>query len=266
VVLANNFILVAAPSGSLSTFALFAADARLRKLPASSVVLGVGLFAIAESAALSVFALAGLILGSSRRTLIVTLPPAVVMLALTAAYIAGLALGMRARPRLENWAAAAARRLNPITRRLFGREAAPEAAIHQLADDMAGDLARLGRQPLPLWFSAACTALLAKAGLMALLALCGLAFGQRLSVPALVAGAAMAAALTIVSPTPQGVGIVEGALAYLLTASGVPAEPAVLISLLYRGFTLWLPMIYGFAALQAGGLRAVLDAPSGKPG
>ena len=85
--------------------------------------------------------------------------------------------------------------------------------------------------------------------------LVGRAFGQTLSLPVLVAGTGLAGAFTRVSPAPLGVGMVEGALAAILSTLGVHLEAAAAISLAYRGLTLWLPMVSGFAALQWGGLR-----------
>jgi uncharacterized membrane protein YbhN (UPF0104 family) len=95
----------------------------------------------------------------------------------------------------------------------------------------------------------------AKALLVVLLGLVGLAFGQRLPLGTLVAGAGFAGALTVVSPTPLGVGIAEAGLAVVLARHGVPLEAAAAISLTYRGLTIWVPMLVGFAALQVSGLR-----------
>ena len=65
----------------------------------------------------------------------------------------------------------------------------------------------------------------------------------------------MAFLFTIVSPTPMGIGVVEGAMAITLSTLRVPLEAAVIITLAYRGFTLWLPLLYGIVALQISGLR-----------
>lgn len=50
-----------------------------------------------------------------------------------------------------------------------------------------------------------------------------------------------------------------------LTTLGVPLENAVVISLAYRGFTIWLPMLYGFLALQAAGLQVGVAQPDSPP-
>ncbi|MFA1543734.1 lysylphosphatidylglycerol synthase transmembrane domain-containing protein [Actinomadura monticuli] len=50
------------------------------------------------------------------------------------------------------------------------------------------------------------------------------------------------------APTPGGLGAVEGALTLALTISGLSAETATSAVLLYRLFTLWLPVLPGWGA------------------
>ena len=54
----------------------------------------------------------------------------------------------------------------------------------------------------------------------------------------------------IVSPTPGGLGFVEGALILVLTSLGVPQAGATVVTLAYRGITFWLPFLLGFVALR----------------
>jgi glycosyltransferase 2 family protein len=62
----------------------------------------------------------------------------------------------------------------------------------------------------------------------------------------LVGGAAGA-----VSPTPGGLGVMEATLVAGLTATGVPAAPAVTGVLAFRLLTFWLPILPGALALRA---------------
>lgn len=77
-----------------------------------------------------------------------------------------------------------------------------------------------------------------------------LAFDQHVGFGGLVAGYSMAILFWIVSPTPQGVGVVEAVLAMVYTSLGVPANTAIVIALAYRGVTFWLPMVAGVVVLQ----------------
>lgn len=54
----------------------------------------------------------------------------------------------------------------------------------------------------------------------------------------------------IVSPTPNGIGIVEGIMPVIYSSLGLPLATATVISLTFRGFTFWLPMLAGFFLLR----------------
>jgi uncharacterized protein (TIRG00374 family) len=54
----------------------------------------------------------------------------------------------------------------------------------------------------------------------------------------------------IVSPTPSGIGIVEGVMAIALASLGVNFSYAVVITLAYRGMTFWLPLAIGAVAFR----------------
>ena len=66
----------------------------------------------------------------------------------------------------------------------------------------------------------------------------------------LVAGFCIAYLFTIVSPTPSGIGVVEGALAIGLSSMGVPLSAATVVTVAYRGLTFWLPFLYGFVGIR----------------
>ena len=88
-----------------------------------------------------------------------------------------------------------------------------------------------------------------------LLFLIFMAFEQPFSVGTLTAGFSIGVLFQIVSPTPMGIGIVEAAMTFALTSLTVPIEAASVITIVFRGFTLWLPLLYGFFALQMAGMR-----------
>ena len=76
------------------------------------------------------------------------------------------------------------------------------------------------------------------------------AFGQSIGLGPLVAGFAMGVLFWIVSPIPQGIGLVEGIMTLTYTSLGVPAETAAIVSLSFRGLTFWLPLALGFVLIQ----------------
>lgn len=61
----------------------------------------------------------------------------------------------------------------------------------------------------------------------------------------------IASALTRVVPVPLGLGTFEGSLVTMLHLVGVPLEAALAATLLFRGFTMWLPMLPGLWLARA---------------
>ncbi len=80
----------------------------------------------------------------------------------------------------------------------------------------------------------------------------GYAFGFRI-VPALIAAFALGAISVVLSPTPQGIGVVEAAIAAVLTAYGCSLATATAIALVYRGIMFWLPFCIGAVLLSQSG-------------
>ncbi len=76
------------------------------------------------------------------------------------------------------------------------------------------------------------------------------AFNQPTQIGTVIAGFAMGILFWIVSPTPQGIGVVEGVMALVYTSLGVPGAKATVVALAWRGLTFWLPFFVGFLCLR----------------
>ncbi|MGI6536619.1 MAG: lysylphosphatidylglycerol synthase domain-containing protein [Eggerthellaceae bacterium] len=74
----------------------------------------------------------------------------------------------------------------------------------------------------------------------------GFAFGYT-NVPVLVAAFALSAISVILSPTPQGVGVVEAVIIAAVAGGGGDAALGATIALVYRGIMFWIP--FGIGAL-----------------
>jgi uncharacterized membrane protein YbhN (UPF0104 family) len=66
----------------------------------------------------------------------------------------------------------------------------------------------------------------------------------------LIAGFSIGYLFLIVSPTPAGIGFVEGALTLGLRSLHVPLGDATVVALAYRGLTLWIPLFFGMLAFR----------------
>ncbi len=86
-------------------------------------------------------------------------------------------------------------------------------------------------------------ALLAQGFNLLVLFLCVSSLGRSITPFRLVAGGGVSNLITMISPTPQGIGLTEGATADVFSSLGQPLETAVAITLVYRGVTFWLPLI-----------------------
>lgn len=76
------------------------------------------------------------------------------------------------------------------------------------------------------------------------------AFGEKITFGPLVAGYAVGLLFWIVSPTPQGIGIVEGMMALVFTSLHIRGEIAATVVLAFRGLAFWLPLGVGFFMLH----------------
>lgn len=76
------------------------------------------------------------------------------------------------------------------------------------------------------------------------------AFELHLHYGALIAGFAFGEVARIVSPQPEGIGVVEVAMAVIFTSFGVSPIQATAIAIIFRGFNFWLPLSVGFILLK----------------
>ncbi len=96
---------------------------------------------------------------------------------------------------------------------------------------------------------------------MACLVAIGYAFGFE-NVEALVAAFAVGAISVILSPTPQGVGVVEAMITAILTAYGCTVATAAAIALVYRGIMFWIPFCIGAVMLSQSGFFKAKKSPT----
>lgn len=84
------------------------------------------------------------------------------------------------------------------------------------------------------------------------------AFGAHVGLAKVAAVYLGGSALGAISPTPGGLGVVEGALVAGLTAGGAASGPAIAGVLGFRLLTFWLPILPGWLAFRALDRRQVL--------
>ena len=82
-----------------------------------------------------------------------------------------------------------------------------------------------------------------------------LAFGKLVHIDVLLIGYSIGVLFWIVTPIPQGVGVVESVMPVVFSSLGVDIGTATLVTLSFRGITLWIPAILGYVTLTNGTLK-----------
>jgi len=250
ITLGSLFVNVVVPAGGAGGAALFAEDLARRGKPAARAATGVLLQLIADFSAFTLILIPGLIYLYFEHDLkSYEVVSAGILLLITIGLTSILLLAIW-KPdwlhRLFNWSQRTANWF-------FGRLNRSLSLAEDWAQKNAGEFnqaaAAVAANPSRLMRTVA-IALLAHALDIVTLYILFLAFNQPVSLGVLVAGYAMCILFWIVSPTPQGIGIVEGVVTLTFTSLGVPSAVATTVTLAFRGLTFWIPMLLGFFAVQ----------------
>jgi uncharacterized protein (TIRG00374 family) len=247
---AANFVNVVAPSAGMGGMAVFIAEARREGYSAARVTVAGMLFVLFDYVGFLFILALGLIVLLRRDSLgSEELVPSAILVVIASVLATVIFLGMRSASALGRVLAGMARFVNWILKPFLHREYLSEQRAHTFAQDVAGGLHelryRLGDLFLPL-----ALAVSSKALLIVVLLLLFLAFKVPFSIGTLIGGFSIGYLFLIVSPTPAGIGVVEGALTLALSSLRVPLGAAAVLALAYRGITFWIPMLFGLLAFR----------------
>jgi hypothetical protein len=253
---AANFVNVIAPSVGIGGMAVFLDDAGRRNHSIGKVtVVGVLYILFDYLAFFCVLTLAFIVLIRRNNLNAGEITAAVILLAIAMAVAFLLYLGYKSAKRLGNALAWIARLINRIMRPFIHREYVQEEKAHFFALEVAEGIHMLqGKRKELLW--PFLFALNNFALLICVLAFTFLALGTPFSVGTLVGGFAIGYLFLIVSPTPSGLGIVEGTMTIALNTLRVEWAAAALITLTYRVITFWFPLAIGAVAFRLLGGRS----------
>ena len=245
-----TFINIVTPSAGVGGVAVFISEARRNRQSVGKVTVASMLYLFLDYLAFLFVLALGLIILFRRNDLGPTeLVASTVMLAIAGGLGSLLYLGSRSATALGNALARMAHFINRILKPFIHRDYLSEARAHEFAHEMASDLKSLPEKmhnlSTPLLYS-----FVSKALLICILLSIFFAFQVPVTAGTVIGGFAISYLFLIVSPTPSGVGIVEGIMPLALTSLRVPWSDAVLITLSYRGITFWLPLAFGAVALR----------------
>jgi glycosyltransferase 2 family protein len=248
---AANFINVIAPSAGMGGVVVFLNDAQQKGYSSGKVTVANTLYLLFDYLAFLVVLVLGLLVFFRRNDL----GPSEIIASLIMVGIAlGLALfvyiGSHSAELLGNILAWFARMINKTVNPFLHREYLHEERAHQFAHDLSDGFSSLPRRRqlllAPVLYSFANKALM-----ICILLVSFLSFEVPFSVGTLIGGFAIAYLFLVVSPTPSGIGVVEGIMPLALTSLLVPWSEAVVITLAYRAITFWIPLGLGGVAFRA---------------
>ncbi len=249
---AANFINVVAPTAGVGGIALFASEARRRGHPAGKVTVAAALFLLLDQAAFLVILALGLMVLVRRNDLDASeISASLVLLGIAISSAFVLYLGYRSEEKLGNLLAQTARGINRVVK--FFRKKKDylsEIRAHEFAHEIAEGFAGLTEKPSSL-LRPILWGILDKTLLMCILMFSFLSFEVPFTAGTIIAGFSIAYLFLIVSPTPSGIGIVEGLMPLALTSLNVGWSEAVLITLTYRTVTFWVPFGIGAWAFRS---------------
>jgi uncharacterized protein (TIRG00374 family) len=234
----------------MSGMAVFISEARRRGYSTGRATVGGVLFVLFDYAGFLVVLAFGLLVLIRRNNLnLAEIIATIILLATAIIFSFLLYLGTRSGQRLGDFLAKCSRFVNKLFKPFTHRQYLSEERAYEFAYEASDALKALEHKRLNLIIPFL-LAISSKILLMGILLLCFLAFDVPLAPGTLVAGFSLGYLFLIVSPTPAGIGFVEGGLTLALTSLAVPLGQAAVIALSYRGITFWLPLAFGAYAFR----------------
>ena len=248
VYLVRRFVTVAAPSGGFSGWIPFLDYANQRNLALGKVFGANVVYTIIWFSVLSLVLLVGNIILIARDGLIWYIPAAsAAVLAIDLLLIGALVLSTNNPDRLT----AILKRLGRYGDKLLGEIEALNQPPSEYLMDVRDGLVKTPEAIEPSeeqrqLLTPVMMAVINDALHMGILYCVGLAFNLNIPVAGLVTLYGLSMVFFIISPTPGGIGFVEGVMITAASAFGLSGSEATAVTLTYRGVTFWLPFILGF--------------------
>lgn len=247
---AGTFISTIMPSAGMGAVAVFLSEAKRSGQSTGKVTVASMLYILTDYIAFLCVLALGLIVLFRRGNLDATeLLASAIMLSIASLLAFLLYLGSKSEIRLGDALSRIAQFLNRLAYPVLRREYLSEAKMRNYAHDMAEDLRALPQR----WRTLIKPFLFAFANkmlLMGVLTVIFLAFRIPFSAGTIIGGYSITYLFTVISPTPSGIGIVEGVMPLALSSMNVPWSQAVIATLAYRGITFWFPLGVGAWALR----------------
>jgi len=248
---AATFVNVVMPTAGIGGIAIFVNAARKDGHPTGKVTLAATLFVLFDLAAfLAVLALGMIVLIRRNDLTAGDVTASLILLSIASLLAFTLYLGSRSAELMGNFLARLTHLVNTILKPFLRRDYLRVERAHEFASEMADGLASLPDRPRGL-LKPLFLAFLNKGLLICVLLCAFLAFKVPYSPGTIIGGFAIGYLFMIVSPTPSGIGVVEGVLPLALKSLRVVWSQAVVVTIVYRAMTFWVPLGIGAWAFRA---------------
>ena len=246
------------PSGGLTAGFMFADDAKDRGESGAAAVTSFLLSLVVDYTSTVVLLMVAMAYLASRELLgPVIIIPAVAYVATTFGLFMLIYFSSKNKPALQKFLDRVRTILNRALRFFKVKPIGDDNAISNFVNELEGAYISLRNDPRDIYIAFAYM-FLAHSMFLTALYILFLSFGISLPLLTIVSGYAIGMMVVVISPTANGVGFVEGAMALAYTSMGVPGATAITIAIIFRLFSFWLPMLGGFIALQRKHLLAVI--------
>ena len=247
---AATFINTVAPSAGLGGMAIFISEARQKGKSGARAMVASALYVIYDYLGFFLLLGLGLIVLFRRNNLSMTeIIASLILLFICSGMVFLLYLGFKSEQALADALAWLARTGNRLLRPLFKKERFSTQKARSFARDIVLGITELREHPRELIYPFL-LAISNKGILLLIFYLMFKAFQVPVSIGTLVAGTSLSYLFLIVSPTPSGVGVVEGILTLALRSMYIQGNDALVITLAYRGVTFWFPLLLGALAMR----------------
>ncbi|HEX7973746.1 MAG TPA: lysylphosphatidylglycerol synthase transmembrane domain-containing protein [Anaerolineales bacterium] len=248
---AAYFVNVVAPSGvGMGGIAVLISEARRQGYSSGRVIMAGVLYVLFDyTGFLCVLALGLLVLARRNNLNSPELVASVFLFLVALALALVIWSGMYSADALGRVLCWAARWINRVLRPFIHREYLSEKRANLFAREASDGLHQMRRRPHFL-FAPALLTLTSKGLLVLVLSLMFLSFQIPFSAGTLIAGFSIGYLFMLVSPTPAGIGVVEGMLTLALGSLHVPIGAATVVALSYRGITFWAPLLVGMLSFR----------------
>jgi len=248
---------VVVPSLGVSGSLVFIEDADKNGYSKAKAFAGASLFLVTDYLAISILLVMNLLLfwfsGFMRPQVLI---PVCLFLILTclALYVVFLASARKSKAR--NFILKLMKPFSGIIKKIIKNSYDPHYVTEKILNEFSLITKTVREDPKHYIFAVA-TALVMHLTRAIALFLVFLALGYQIEPQVLLSGYVVGSVLVVISPTPNGIGFVEGGMVLIFTSLGVPANIAGTATIIYRGFQFWLPFFIGLFFVQQNQLASL---------